>query len=205
MHTSCPAVTMGATGLRRLCGSWIWQLRPASERSARRPHFYPHKESAESFPAPQGGVRAAAACASPEQAPQICLGAEVLICDGMEPLEGLHRLCREGTNELLLEMPFYAWPESIWDTLYQLLDLQDIQIILAHAERYPARTLSSWRATVCRCSSMPACLTKPLHRKRYLTWIEGGCVRYLGSDIHMLGSGYQDWEKCARLLEKRVP
>lgn len=34
--------------------------------------------------------------------------------------------------------PFYAWPESIWDTLYQLLDLQDIQIILAHAERYPA-------------------------------------------------------------------
>ena len=50
-----------------------------------------------------------------------------------------------------------------------------------------------------------ACLTKPLHRKRYLTWIEGGCVRYLGSDIHMLGSGYQDWEKCARLLEKRVP
>lgn len=22
-----------------------------------------------------------------------------------------------------------------------------------------------------------ACLTKPLHRKRYLAWIEGGCVR----------------------------
>lgn len=46
---------------------------------------------------------------------------------------------------------------------------------------------------------------QPLHRKRCLTWIENGCVRYLGSDIHMLGSGYRDWEKCARLLEKRVP
>lgn len=67
------------------------------------------------------------------------------------------------------------------------------------------RTSSSWRATVCPLQLNAACLTKPLHRKRYLTWIEGGCVRYLGSDIHMLGSGYQDWEKCARLLEKRVP
>ena len=74
----------------------------------------------------------------PEQAPQICLGAEVLICDGMERLDGLHRLCREGTNELLLEMPFYAWPAFVRDTLYHLLDLQDIQIVLAHAERYLA-------------------------------------------------------------------
>lgn len=123
----------------------------------------------------------------------------------MERLDGLHRLCREGTNELLLEMPFYAWPESIWDTLYQLLDLQDIQIILAHAERYPAADIEQLARDGVPLQLNAACLTKPLHRKRYLAWIEDGCVRYLGSDIHMLGSGYRDWEKCARLLEKRVP
>lgn len=124
LETSLRQLDMAAAaGIRTVCAT---------------PHFYPHKESAESF------LRRREECAQllrahlPEQAPQICLGAEVLICDGMERLEGLHRLCREGTNELLLEMPFYAWPESIWDTLYQLLDLQDIQIILAHAERYPA-------------------------------------------------------------------
>ena len=98
-----------------------------------------------------------------------------------------------------------AWPESIWDTLYQLLDLQDIQIILAHAERYPAADIEQLARDGVPLQLNAACLTKPLHRKRYLAWIEGGCVRYLGSDIHMLGSGYQDWEKCARLLEKRVP
>ena len=124
LETSLRQLDMAAAaGIRTVCAT---------------PHFYPHKESAESF------LRRRAECAQllrahlPERAPQICLGAEVLICDGMERLDGLYRLCREGTNELLLEMPFYAWPESIWDTLYQLLDLQDIQIILAHAERYPA-------------------------------------------------------------------
>ena len=169
------------------------------------PHFYPHRESAESF------LRRRAECAQllraplPEQAPQICLGTEVLICDGMERLDGLHRLCREGTNELLLEMPFYAWPASVRDTLYHLLDLQDIQIVLAHAERYPAADIGQLARNGVPLQLNAACLTKPLHRKRCLTWIENGCVRYLGSDIHMLGSGYQDWEKCARLLEKRMP
>lgn len=123
----------------------------------------------------------------------------------MERLDGLHRLCREGTNELLLEMPFYAWPESVRDTLYQLLDLQDIQIVLAHAERYPAADIGQLARDGVPLQLNAACLTKPLHRKCCLTWIENGCVRYLGSDIHMLGSGYRDWEKCARLLEKRMP
>lgn len=124
LETSLRQLDMAAAvGIRTVCAT---------------PHFYPHRESVESF------LRRRAECAQllrahlPERAPQVCLGAEVLICDGMERLDGLHRLCREGTNELLLEMPFYAWPASIWDTLYHLLDLQDIQIVLAHAERYPA-------------------------------------------------------------------
>ena len=105
-------------------------------------------------------------------------------------------------HELLLEMPFYAWPESIWDTLYLLCDLADIQIVLAHAERYPAENIEKLI-----CESVPLqlnaeCLTKPLKRKRYLEWIENGYVKYLGSDIHMLGDRYEDWTKCRRLLCK---
>ena len=29
-----------------------------------------------------------------------------------------------------------------------------------------------------------------------------GSVKYLGSDIHMLGDGYRAWEKCVKLLSK---
>ena len=38
----------------------------------------------------------------------------------------------------------------------------------------------------------------------YLTSaLEAGAVGYLGSDIHMLGPGYREWEVCRRLLLRR--
>lgn len=188
LATSLKQVEMAASaGVKTICAT---------------PHFYPHKESVESFLRRREKTAGLLLHELPENAPLIQLGAEVLICDGMERLDGLNRLCREGTNELLLEMPFYAWPESIWDTLYLLCDLADIQIVLAHAERYPAENIEKLI-----CESVPLqlnaeCLTKPLKRKRYLEWIENGYVKYLGSDIHMLGDRYEDWTKCRRLLGK---
>ncbi len=186
LATSLKQVEMAASaGVKTICAT---------------PHFYPHKESVESFLRRRKKTAGLLLRELPENAPLIQLGAEVLICDGMERLDGLNRLCREGTNELLLEMPFYAWPESIWDTLYLLCDLADIQIVLAHAERYPAENIEKLI-----CESVPLqlnaeCLTKPLKRKRYLEWIENGYVKYLGSDIHMLGRGYKDWQKCRQIL-----
>lgn len=127
LATSLKQVEMAASaGVKTICAT---------------PHFYPHKESVESFLRRRKKTAGLLLRELPENAPLIQLGAEVLICDGMERLDGLNRLCREGTNELLLEMPFYAWPESIWDTLYLLCDLADIQIVLAHAERYPAENI----------------------------------------------------------------
>ena len=168
------------------------------------PHFYPHKESVESFLRRRTEAAEQLKKRLPENAPQLQLGAEVLICSGMEHLDGLHRLCREGTNELLLEMPFYAWPESIWDTLYLLCGLRDMQIVLAHAERYPVENIEHLIREGVPLQLNAACLTKPLQRNRYLSWVEKGYVKYLGSDIHMLGDGYRDWEKCRKLLAKRI-
>ena len=115
------------------------------------------------------------------------LGAEVLICDGMERLDDLPRLCLEGTNELLLEMPFYAWPSSLWDTLFALCERQDIRIVLAHADRYPKENIERLIREGIPLQLNAVCLTKPIKRRRYLEWIQNGYVKYLGSDIHMLG------------------
>ncbi len=167
------------------------------------PHFYPHMESVEAFLSRRAETAKLLLDNKPEDTPSIQLGAEVLICDGMDTLEGLPLLCREGTNELLLEMPFYDWPDSIWDTLYLLLERQDIQIVLAHADRYPKESIEQLIADGVPLQLNAECLTKPLRRRRYLSWIESGYVKYLGSDIHMLGDGYSDWGKCRRLLEKK--
>ena len=117
------------------------QLAMATEAGIRTvcatPHFYPHRENAAAFL--ERRARCAAALPRRPELPRILLGAEVLICDGMERLDDLPRLCLEGTNELLLEMPFYAWPSSLWDTLFALCERQDVRIVLAHADRgHPA-------------------------------------------------------------------
>lgn len=165
-------------------------------------HFYPHKESVESFLLRRRECAQLLMDNRPEQAPKIQLGAEVLICDGMDRLENLPGLCREGTNELLLEMPFYAWPESIWETLYRLNERQDLRIVLAHADRYQPEDIMLLVQEGIPLQLNAECLTKPLHRKRYLGWIEAGYVKYLGSDIHMLGNGYKEWKKCKKLLRE---
>lgn len=168
------------------------------------PHFYPHKKSLESFLKRREESAKALFERLPENSPIIQLGAEVLICEGMERMDELPRLCREGTNELLLEMPFYDWPESIWDTLYMLCDRSDIQIVLAHADRYPRADIERLINDGIPLQLNAVCLTKPLQRRRYLSWIESGYVKYIGSDIHMLGEGYRDFEKCRKLLEKKL-
>ena len=166
------------------------------------PHFYPHKESIPSFLQRREASARLLRENLTADAPQLQLGAEVLICDGMERLDGLLRLCRSETNELLIEMPFYQWPEAIWDTLYALCERRDIKIVLAHAERYPPEAIEQLIRDNVALQLNSECLTRPLHRKRYLTWIKNGSVKYLGSDIHMLGDGYRAWEKCVKLLGK---
>ena len=166
------------------------------------PHFYPHKESIPSFLQRREASARLLRENLTADAPQLQLGAEVRICDGMERLDGLPRLCRSETNELLLEMPFYQWPEAIWDTLYALCERRDIEIVLAHAERYSPEAIEQLIRDNVALQLNSECLTRPLHRKRYLTWIKNGSVKYLGSDIHMLGDGYRAWEKCVKLLGK---
>lgn len=164
------------------------------------PHFYPHKESVSSFIERRRQTADNLWTQIPADSPRVLLGAEVLICDGMERLNGLRELCLEGTNELLLEMPFYRWPAPVWDTLYRLNDLRDIQIVIAHADRYPPEDIHQLISEGIPLQLNAECLRKHLHRKRYLEWIQKGYVSYLGSDIHEFGPGYHDFEKCRKLL-----
>ena len=190
VETSRKQLAMAAAaGIRTVCAT---------------PHFYPHKESIPSFLQRRAESARLLRESLTADAPQLRLGAEVLICDGMERLDGLPRLCRSETNELLLEMPLYQWPETIWDTLYALCERRDIEIVLAHAERYSPEAIEQLIRDNVALQLNSECLTRPLHRKRYLTWIKNGSVKYLGSDIHMLGNGYRDFEKCRRLLKKEV-
>ena len=168
-------------------------------------HFYPNEETAASF------LRRREACwsqlrehLSPED-PVVLLGAEVLICDGMERMDELPALCRQGTNELLLELPFYTWQRSVWETIYALHEDSPVRVVVAHGDRYPPKDIERLIQDGVSVQLNAECFRHPLRRRRYLDWIASGAVRYIGSDIHGTEAGYHDWLACWKLLDKTFP
>ena len=167
------------------------------------PHFYPTHESVSSFLERREKTSEALKAVLTEEDPLLRLGAEVLICDGMDRMADLERLCLEDSNKILLEMPFYNWSESIWNTVFRLNERESVQIIIAHADRYPVKDIEVLIAAGIPLQLNACALNRLFKRSKYLSWIDRGYVSYIGSDIHGLGNGYRDFEKCVRLLRRR--
>ncbi len=117
--------------------------------------------------------------------PRVLLGAEVLICQGLENMDGLGDLCIEGTNVMLLEMPFThdGWDQSLFRTVREI-QKKGINPILAHVDRYPResieRLFDMGLYGQINCNS----LTKMFKPKHLLRWIEDGKIVAFGSDLH---------------------
>ena len=71
-----------------------------------------------------------------DDAPRILLGAEVLYFPGISRMEALPSLCLEGSDLLLLEMPFSAWQEYWIREVCDLATSGAFTILMAHIERY---------------------------------------------------------------------
>ncbi len=81
-------------------------------------------------------LQAALSAESPDEVPQILLGAEVLLTPEIPYLEDLEKLCIEGTNLILLELPFQPWSEWVYRALFYIISERNLQPIIAHLDRY---------------------------------------------------------------------
>lgn len=102
------------------------------------PHFYAHRRSIDYFI--ERRERASAAVNEllerrPEL-PRITAGAEVFYFSGMGRAEQLRELCIEGTDILLLEMPFDQWHSDAAADVRDILTKQKLHVVLAHLDRY---------------------------------------------------------------------
>ncbi len=100
------------------------------------PHFYADEQSLESFIEKRERAYNELVDALSKKAPRIVKGAEVWYYPGIARLEGLKRLCIQGTNLLLLELPFCTLTEFTLRELEELTSRGDMRIILAHVERF---------------------------------------------------------------------
>lgn len=135
----------------------------------------------------------------PENAPRIFLGAEVLYFPGISRMEDLPSLCLEGTDLLLLEMPFSAWQEYWIREVCDLAVSREFTVLLAHIERYydqqPRRVWDQlleldvlMQANADFFLRKDSSLLPFRRRSKAMTLLREGRIHLLGTDAHNLSS-----------------
>lgn len=148
------------------------------------PHFYPHRHTVEQFLARRDKAVNDLLSIHVTR-PKICLGAEVLYCDGLDRMEGLSSLCIEGTNVLLLELPMDGIEQSLIETVRRLL--KEYTVVLVHIDRYIER-MSNEIDTMLEMGALAqintACLFSFSVKRKIMPYVRGGLIEALGSDLH---------------------
>lgn len=149
-------------------------------------HFYPQEVLVDTFLKARTAAfeRLMEVCGEAPR-PKLVLGAEVLICEGLDQMEGLERLCLEGTDLLLLEMPFSAgaWNSRLYRTVSDIAD-RGIRPILAHVDRYPQKLVEALFDMGFSAQLNADSLDRFFKPKHLMRWINDGVIVALGSDLH---------------------
>ena len=175
------------------------------ERIIATPHFYPHIHTVDEFVA-RRDLAYAEMVSRADSSPLVRLGAEALICNGIENLPGLERLFVSGTNVLLLELPFNDFQREYVSSVYEMIK-SGVEVVLAHAERYPSENIEQMIGVGAKIQLNAIAFRSAYKKKPYYKWLCDGVVVALGSDIHgMDKNAYPDFKKaCSRLGELLIP
>lgn len=121
--------------------------------------------------------------------PQILTGSEVAFFNGISRSEEICRLTIEGTDLLLLEMPFALWNEHIIEEVSNLIQDRHLRILIAHLDRFIR--MPGNKKYIRQLLELPVyvqlnaeCLTDWRHRHIFLKMLEEGTAHVLGSDCH---------------------
>ncbi len=162
------------------------------------PHFYASQNSPETFLNRREEAWQRLQEGLEEDLPQLLLGAEVQYYESIGYAENLRSLCVQGTNLLLLEMPFNRWDDRVVRTVLDLNGTDGIQIVLAHIDRYLKFVKEDIWALFQRNGILmqlnASAFSGWLHRRKAVSLMQNGTVQFIGSDCHNLDSRKPNWE-----------
>ena len=164
------------------------------------PHFYPHMHRVNEF------VKRRASCYEKLKEKcdaEIILGAEILLCEGLNKLEGLEMLTIGNSKAILLELPSTTFKNE-YERCIENLIYQGYEIILAHADRYPKENRDRLIPLGVKIQLNTNSLSGFFTKKHLIEWIDKGIVVGLGSDIHMIDKkAYASFVKARKKLGAR--
>ena len=162
-------------------------------------HFYPYMENVEDFLSRREHAWKKLKTKKKKAYPEIKLGAEVLLCSNIDKMKGIEDLCIENSNVLLIEMPFMRkWDTKLIETVVRLRDEKGLEIILAHAERYPAKEMEKLLEKGFQIQLNVSSIAKLFPSYFVRKSMKRHCVAALGSDIHGLHNSYKAFTKAIK-------
>ncbi len=207
MHV-LPGIDDGSRSVEMSLGMLERSASYGVETVAATPHFYAWENSPQKFLSRRADAygQLMEAAAGREDLPRVLLGAEVCFFDGVSGMDELEELCLEGTDLLLLEMPFTRWTERM------LREVETIQRcgllpVAAHIERYldfqPRAMLDAFMdlGVYIQCN---ASFFLDRRARRALKMFRAGEIRFLGSDAHNLSSRPPNLGGAVELIEKKL-
>ena len=172
------------------------------------PHFYANDETVDSFLARREAAFTQLNAELPEGAPEIRLGAEVKYYQGISRMAGLEALRVEGSKLLLLEMPIAKWTEYMVRELIELSGNGNIQIVLAHVERYLSlQTRAVWERIAqsgILAQANARFFFSLTTKRKAIALLRKSCIHFLGSDCHNVVSRPPQMGKAFDVLKKKL-
>lgn len=127
--------------------------------------------------------------------PKIALGAEVLYDPALIRSSEISELCLQGTDYLLLEMPYTKLTPDIIKNVEELAGSSQIKLMIAHIERYLHFTAYDDLAKLMELDVIgqlnAKSFTKFSSRRMCKKLINDGFVYILGTDYHRTDSGHE--------------
>lgn len=189
------------------------QMLEASARQGVRtvvltPHFNPTQTTPARFLRRRAKALQALANLKPPALPELRCGAEVPYFEGLRTMRELPLLKIEGTDLLLIEMPFEKWSRRVVDDIFAINSMPQTQVILAHIERYIGKqekgTLDDLVENGILIQSNADFFLNRLTRRRALRLLRDDKIHILGSDCHNMTTRAPNLGPACDLIRKKL-
>ncbi len=204
-----PSVDHGCTDIDECRSQLALMKKSGAELAVATPHFYPHEHTVSVFSENVSYAIEQMTSANIQTAPKLCVGAEVLLCDNLQKMEGLSKLYIRGTNVLLLELPLNQLTASQLDTVEALIE-SGAKVVLAHIDRYLplyGKTIDALLDMGAYAQINACSLSNRKIRNKIFSYLESGDrICAIGSDLHGAdSSSYKKFIKAKKLLGEYYP
>lgn len=201
-----PEIDDGSRSIDTTAAMLTESLRQGVEVVVATPHFYAERDSVERFLKRRDAAMERVKELDQDK-PEILLGAEVAWFDGISRARHIDLLRIQGTDVLLLELPFCSWNSNMIRELDQIT--REHQIILAHLERYldipgNGKAMGNILEMPLYVQINAGSLLDWRKRRRILRMFRKGQAHLLGSDCHGMNRRPPNLPVGRHVIEKKL-